>query len=487
MNINIRQTLRRALVVLTTGMLCISVAAVCAFAADPPQGNEFNEITFWEWTRVDSQSDLPTDTPKVEVKKNKNGEKFDIVSENYDYQVIFMYECKDNKDNTHKLIADGSAKNGDLDNFWFLYKDSTKWPSGVIYGAKTFRTLDAFSNMWIRYAGTDSQNFGCKQYELYASLAPQGLRSYGTFHKGFYQKSPPEKWTIMTSETGGDKAPASQKIKAFVNVSGGNDTWLDIKKKGKEDYGQLGVYSTNSWNMDQMYMYVGRKKTWSAITENITVQSGQVQNIDGEVYVEPGRTITVEQGGVLSINGTMYNNGKIYNKGGTILIQKGATIETFQLGSKQGGVICCDGGDLILLSGARLSPGWCTYDKDIYRSGFALIHGATLINYGTLLLPTYTYLENGATIDNRETGYLFFGRKIKYTEEGSLYGYSLDKLNNRNSYSVTSPQLILKNKILISNAGTLDISGSIWGASMDQYKGKGKLLLNSQSATWPAS
>lgn len=237
-----------------------------------------------------------------------------------------------------------------------------------------------------------------------------------------------DKWTIYTPESG-ENAPAQGRVKSFINVSGRNDTILQTGD------GQLKQLLSYTWQMTQFVMYVGRKQTWSAVTHDITVQSEQVQNIDGYVYVEPGVTITVEPGGVLSIQGTLYNNGYIYNQG-DILLQKGACIETFRLENGEGGALCCDGGDLILLSDARIAPGWCTYNET-YGNGFVLRNGATCTNFGTVLLQNNAYIESGATLDNRESGTVLFGYRINWQNDGNLHTYSSSGINNSNVINLT--------------------------------------------------
>lgn len=405
MNYPTRRALRRVFALLLAGVLCMPLAAVSAAAATPMAGID-NTIALWNWTRVDSQADLPTDTPK------------DHLGQSYNYRVMFLFE-----ENDTRYMVDGSSRNGAADNFKLR---GVELPQGVLYGEKSFRTVKPVSNMWMQYAGVDEGNASAKQYYLHASSAPRGL--FGN-NDGFIEDAVSRsKWTMFTPDSGVSRGVdvSQSRIKCFVNVPRASDTQMNINK------GQLRCYTSSSWSMSEMVMYVGRQETWSAITHPITVKSGQVQNIDGYVYVEPNAGITVEPGGVLSIQGTLYNNGYIYNQG-DVLLQKDASIETFRLEGGSGGVICCDGGDLILLSGARIAPGWCSYDAT-YGNGFVLRNGATCTNFGTIVLQNNAYLESGAALDNRETGTVMFGYKLWWREDGNLNTFSQNKLTSVASY-----------------------------------------------------
>ena len=275
----------------------------------------------------------------------------------------------------------------------------------------------------------------------------------------------------------------------YGNLSGANDRpWF---------YGgnYVAAQDSSTTDMGQFIMYVGKEVEYSAVTHDVTVQSGQVQNVDGHVYVCPDVTITVEPGAVLSIQGNLYNNGYIYNQGDVVL-QKNACIQTLLL-EGDGGAICCDGGDLILMSGARMATGTCGYSEE-YGNGFLLKNGATCTNYGTIILPANGRLESGAVLDNRKNGWLLQGYRVPSSKEGTLHKFTQPQLRYsalestfacvymeplRQYYFVGSvTSLYLGHDTLALNQGTLLMNGALQTETDAELRHEGGGLLDTTPA-----
>ena len=173
--------------------------------------------------------------------------------------------------------------------------------------------------------------------------------------------------------------------------------------------------------------FIGTKLRFSAITQDVSVNAGQLLSIsasnyissDGEdesqsgVILPGGNTITVEKGGILSISGDFINNGTIINNGGTIIVQNGGTIYPFLQGDDYNtlgcGSIKCNSGDIIVEKGGTIYTGMnCALGEDNVKQSavFWLDNSSTLINYGTL---AFGQLDMGeaSTIENRSGSYMY--------------------------------------------------------------------------------
>lgn len=448
-----RRALRRLSALLLACGLCVPLLMFSGSAA----GSGVNvladsTVKFWEWKRVNTQSDLPEGN----------------------FEVMLLFEDTGG----NKFMVDGNSiyKDSWWDNngMWFDFY-GVSLPRGVVFDADSFLTLEP-SHMRLSYVGRNKKNQGPKEYNWYADGIPGRIGHLNPlrFNKYFVAEGSEqylEKYSdfcVQTSEIAfSDGYPKSGRVMLYDEISGGTNDCPVFAE------GNL-VYARNSPSTDmaQFVMYVGRQVEYSAVTHDVTVQSGQVQNVDGHVYVCPGVTITVEPGAVLSIQGNLFNNGYIYNQG-DVLLQKNACIQTLLL-EGDGGAICCDGGDLILLSGARMTTGTCDYSAK-YGNGFLLKNGATCTNYGTIMLPVNSRLESGAVLDNRKNGLLMQGYELPRSVEGNLHHFTQSELRDRyrestfklimsivGKYitgSVTS--LYLGHDTLVLNRGTILMNGEL--------------------------
>ena len=176
-----------------------------------------------------------------------------------------------------------------------------------------------------------------------------------------------------------------------------------------------GVLSTND---TAFKVYYANPTTVFYIQNDITVTNGTVSTLDGPLMLTAGRKITVKDGGVLSVDGWMINNGSIeVEPGGTLLVQKGATITTMrsELGTEAGEITI--NGNAIVMSGGALTCGG--------TEGLKVGASAQVLNYGVLAAENMK-IAGTNTVENRgKNSYIFPG--WTYTDSGiGLMQYSLD-------------------------------------------------------------
>ena len=158
---------------------------------------------------------------------------------------------------------------------------------------------------------------------------------------------------------------------------------------------------------------------WNPITylnQSFTVQNGQVTSLEGPIVIPQDTTITVQDGGVLSIKGWVINNGKIViEPGGTMITQEDSVVScSDKTPGLANGQIACDG-LMILSTGSKVVAG------GIYGMSFG--EGAQCVNYGTLIAENFSVAVDH-TIENRtKNSSVFAGWGI------SDSGYNLQQMS----------------------------------------------------------
>lgn len=176
-----------------------------------------------------------------------------------------------------------------------------------------------------------------------------------------------------------------------------------------------------SWSDIAFNCYYGLPTTMNVINTSFTVENGQVSNFDVATALQNGAVCTVKDGGTLSVEGFLLNNGTIkIEEGGTLYIQDGGCICRYNDGTSRGGNIDCKG--LILIGeNAKLVGGG--------TSGIKLGNGAHVVNYGLMATENFE-VANDHTVENRGQGFTLIGAGYGVLGGGSgTYSLPLDYTN----------------------------------------------------------
>ena len=412
-------------------------------------------VTYYEWKRVKTRNDLPIvpkwgDADRIPLlifdKKEEDG-----TTTPYYFNADSDHTVIDDEE-TGYLHFNGAPCSeipelaGFPDTFFTNYN-----PTGMTcWGA--YRELSA--------AGADIQNNGddgtidkenANARVIYLSLsfslgeagwtAPY-LVDYETYwhflwrkgyHSTLYSTLVTANWSVITPDVYLKKYGADDEYKEKVNVDGGR-VIMQLNLRGQDAVldvnGKSNRIELDFWNSRDTYwrMYIGTARTYNVINTDYTVQKGQLLNLDGDIRIGAGKTITVEEGAVLSINGNLFNNGHIYNKGGTILVQSNGCIQSYLPEDKNDyGGIGLDGGDLVIRAGGRVMTGVTTYD-DRWGNGLKLQNGASIVNQGTLITSSNISVNEDCVVENRKDGAILVGYAMKENQRGTLHHALLSEI-----------------------------------------------------------
>ena len=202
--------------------------------------------------------------------------------------------------------------------------------------------------------------------------------------------------------------------------------FLEADKKDKADYYYGSVYIfRNMGGLDDEYLtrqgnrldvsndnnskyweypfriYSRRAIEYDAILQSFTIGKGASYSIDGKVILNKGVTITVEDGGVLTVDKDLLNNGQIIVKeGGILIVNEGGCIMPYS--ETPDGNITIDGGSMIIMEDASV-----VMDKG--EGTLMVRNGATIINYGVLMVSSLLELRNNSCLTNKANGHIIFG------------------------------------------------------------------------------
>ena len=253
------------------------------------------------------------------------------------------------------------------------------------------------------------------------------------YHSTLYSTLVTANWSVITPDVYLKKYGADDEYKEKVNVDGGR-VIMQLNLRGQDAVldvnGKSNRIELDFWNSRDTYwrMYIGTARTYNVINTDYTVQKGQLLNLDGDIRIGDGKTITVEEGAVLSINGNIFNNGHIYNKGGTILVQSNGCIQSYLPEDKNDyGGIGLDGGDLVIRAGGRVMTGVTTYD-DRWGNGLKLQNGASIVNQGTLITSSNISVNEDCVVENRKDGAILVGYAMKENQRGTLHHALLSEI-----------------------------------------------------------
>lgn len=169
-------------------------------------------------------------------------------------------------------------------------------------------------------------------------------------------------------------------------------------------------------------IYTKEPVEYDAIVQSFTIGAGGTYSIDRHLILKEGVTITVEDGGVLTVDSQLYSNGQIIVKqGGTVIVNEGGYIMPFSSRDSSGG-ITLDGGNLVILDGGKLL---C----DDGAAALEMKNGATVVNRGLLVVGELLSIRNNSILNNESTGVILLGGKIGQ-DRGSVGSLDMDVLTD---------------------------------------------------------
>ena len=169
------------------------------------------------------------------------------------------------------------------------------------------------------------------------------------------------------------------------------------------------------------YLYYADEVAIDTIADGQTIEDGEIVNISGKSYLTLAKdtTLTVKDGGILSIGSGLYNDGTIrVEKGGTLLVKQDAFIMPWQTGQRTGNIVC-DGGDVIVYSGGRVI---CEGPSGFKYTGSSGRYG-TVYNYGAIITSAFTAAGKARSFHNEGAvmlGYTVKARSAQSFREGEL-------------------------------------------------------------------
>ena len=180
------------------------------------------------------------------------------------------------------------------------------------------------------------------------------------------------------------------------NDTGGYDEALEF---------DLSDRKFRSWNIDtggcdEFKIYLGKEYKVGTLAEDFTVQTDQAQTLGRPMYYIPkGRTITVQNHGVLTIDGVLFNDGQInVQEGGLLVLKDGAKIMPVTKYDNACGRISSSGN--IVIGKDALLCGSANNGVTIARGG--------VVNFGILCAESMVLSRNDL-VDNREGGWVVVG------------------------------------------------------------------------------
>ena len=235
-------------------------------------------------------------------------------------------------------------------------------------------------------------------------LVPEEGRYEGRFTN---QRSVP--WAFVGYEHDDDVGKNKYVIEQFRTggIGGASWHWHIGPLAGQKS--AVAYAEMDSWMMaPEFYVYYGDEIAVDTISDGQTVEDGEIVNIAGNSYLTlaQGSSLTVKDGGILSIDGGLYNDGTIrVEKGGTLIVREKAFIMPGQLGAKLGSVVC-DGGDVIIYSGGKVV---CEGPSGFKFSGGDRRYG-TVYNYGAIITTALTAVGKARSFHNE--GSVMLGYQI---------------------------------------------------------------------------
>lgn len=205
--------------------------------------------------------------------------------------------------------------------------------------------------------------------------------------------------------------------------------------------------------------YVGSEVKISAIQKNYSITNGQVMPVDTTIYIPKGVTLTVKNGGTLSVGGQLLNDGRIVvEKGGLLVVKEKAAIMPLSRSELDCGALVSDG-TVVVRKNAKLIGGGST--------GLWLSSGG-VTNFGMMASENFRATQTGI-IENRTGGQIFAGKTISGSKFYEYVCAYLDKKTPaanstiaESNFQTVQPSgtVLLSDNAVTNKGGTLKNFGS---------------------------
>lgn len=382
--------------------LCLLLAVIMGFTAFPG--------TVWADEQSAAEEKLDIVDGHVTLYDYKKMSGFSDILAKKDkgwFNIIFVYDAKKDDVSTRRVLTGN-------DNTFYNYKNKSYTEMrGEVLDNSNFGnfTISRFindkpvTNMWIKVVGVNSgDNAGMPMFKI--SLGSEPGKKYLVAHEddeGFRTStSDGTTFTLKTRGSDTDNYIVCEDIRGgCVDASwqessnDRNGIWIERRT----------IYSAESW-YKKFSVYIADAVEYDAITKEHQIMAGDTARINANVILTDKGKINVDEGGVFLVEGMMFNNGEINNKG-TVIVSNGAKIQPYL---SSGGNINCDGGDLIVESGGRV----------VCEKALQLKNGASLVNNGVCIVGENIDII-GSLVDNRVSGMFYEG--YMFNDSVKTYSY----------------------------------------------------------------
>ena len=193
---------------------------------------------------------------------------------------------------------------------------------------------------------------------------------------------------------------------------------FDINTSKKELLAK--AYNTGTdTGVENFKIYLGREHKTGALTSDFSVNDDQITTLGNPAYyICKGSTLRVKSGGILSVTGTLLNDGKIVvEDGGLLILNDGARIMPLTKYDTACGAITSSGGSIVVGENAMLCGG---------GTNGLVLNGGGVINYGVIAAEAMT-ISMPYTVENRENGWIIAGHSPSRATRVQLLRDSFNK------------------------------------------------------------
>ena len=335
-------------------------------------------------------------------------------------------------------------------NNWYYYSNDYLGSDG--YGspeADSFIIPSQVSHFQIKGAGWDGDNpiNGYTNAEGKTQKSPKfhfrfqiGRGQYVYIGNNAFYDDPDdvEDYTVQLRLGRTDKYDTYGSVRIINNMTAHDD---EIFTREGNYFGISNDDDSDDWEYP-FRIYTYRPVEYDAIVKSFSVGKGATYSIDRSLILNEGFTITVENGGLLTVDDHLLNNGHIVVKnGGTVIVNEGGYIMAYD--AKAEGKISLDGGNMIIMDGAKVI---CDQNGGTLQA----VNGSNILNRGLLMVGDKLAMNRNSVLKNETNAMLLVGGKI-VKERGGIGAFSFEEIARRvENGKFTS---IISNHSLLINEG----------------------------------